>query len=108
MTMRSWLRKLFTRPVPQTIRKAPRRARLALEELEDRTCPSTITVLTDGDASGLLTATGPNTYTAPTLRAAIAGANAMAGADTIKFDPTAFNTAQTITLGGTQLELSDS
>jgi len=44
MPMRSWVRQLFTRPVPRTIRKAPRRVRLALEALEERCCPSTIVV----------------------------------------------------------------
>ncbi|WP_165230648.1 choice-of-anchor Q domain-containing protein [Aquisphaera insulae] len=39
------------------------------------------------------------------LREAIAGANAVPG-QTITFDSIAFNTPQTITLGGTQLELS--
>jgi hypothetical protein len=108
MSMRSWLRNLFARPATRPIRKAPHRRRLALEALEDRWCPSTVTVLTNGDATGgTLTPTGPDTYTAPTLRAAIAGANALAGADTITFDPTVFATHQTITLGGSQLELSD-
>ncbi len=113
MSMRSWIRSLFTRPATRTIRKAPRRTRLGLEALEERWCPSTITVLNIGDDPGALTykgvdATGTATYTAPTLRAAIDGANAMAGADTINFDTSGvFSTAQTITLGGTQLELTD-
>ncbi len=108
MSIRSWLRNAFTRPAVRTIRKAPRRPRLFLEVLEDRWCPSTITVLNIGDAPGALTSTGPGTYTAPTLRAAIAGANAMPGADTINFDTNGvFSTAQMITLGGTELLLSD-
>src|SRR5262249_23491499 len=41
------------------------------------------------------------------LREAIAQANANAGPDTIVFDSTVFSTAKTITLGGSQLELSD-
>ena len=41
------------------------------------------------------------------LRQAIAQANTTGGTDTITFDSTVFNTPQTITLTGTQLELSD-
>ncbi|HKB39842.1 MAG TPA: hypothetical protein VKD72_25630, partial [Gemmataceae bacterium] len=40
MTMRSWIRKLFTRPVPRTIRKVPRGVRPICEELEDRIAPA--------------------------------------------------------------------
>jgi parallel beta-helix repeat protein len=114
MSIRSWIRSLFTRPATLTIRKTPRRTRLSLEALEGRWCPSTITVLNIGDDPGALTYTGtdPSTgianYTAPTLRAAIDGANSMAGPDTINFDTSGvFSTAQTINLGGTQLELTD-
>jgi CSLREA domain-containing protein len=98
MMKRSWIRKLFTPPVSRTIRKAPRRVRLALEALENRCCPSTITVNnpTDTHVAGQTD-----------LREAIAQANANAGADTIVFDSTVFSTAKTITLGGSQLELSD-
>src|SRR5258708_1331575 len=108
MSIRSWIRSLFTRPATRTIRKVTRRIRLNVEALEERWCPSTITVLNIGDDPGALTSTGPDTYTAPTLRAAIDGANAMAGAETINFDTSGvFSTAQTITLGRTQLELTD-
>jgi hypothetical protein len=41
------------------------------------------------------------------LREAIALANSNAGPDTITFDPGVFGTAKTITLGGAQLQLSD-
>src|SRR4029077_14923791 len=41
------------------------------------------------------------------LRQAIAMANKNVGDDQITFDQTAFNTPKTITLGGSQLELSD-
>ena len=41
------------------------------------------------------------------LRQAITLANSIAGAATITFDPTVFATPQTITLGGTQLALSN-
>jgi CSLREA domain-containing protein len=41
------------------------------------------------------------------LREAIAAANASASADVIEFSPTVFGTAQTITLGGTALEIKN-
>src|SRR5439155_21519578 len=41
------------------------------------------------------------------LRWAVGRANSTAGADTIDFDSGVFSTPQTITLAGTQLELSD-
>src|SRR5262245_21080118 len=40
MSMRSWARNLFTRPATRTIRRAPHRARLSLEALEDRLVPA--------------------------------------------------------------------
>jgi hypothetical protein len=48
MATRSWIRKLFARK-PRTIRKAAARCRPALEALEDRTVPSTFTVLNVND-----------------------------------------------------------
>jgi hypothetical protein len=45
MPMRSSIRNVFTRPATRPLRKAPHPARLALEALEDRTVPSTITGL---------------------------------------------------------------
>src|SRR5262245_11452455 len=96
MTTRSWIRNLFTRPATRPVRKAPPRARLAVATLEGRTVPSTFSVTnTLGDGS------------VGSLRWAVAQANARAGDDTISFDRTAFNTPQTINLGGTQLELTD-
>src|SRR5262245_53453656 len=89
MSIRSWLRSLFTRPASRTIRKAPRRARLSLEALEDRVVPATFTVLNgldDGDGS---------------LRAAIAAAANdevnNPGQDTINFDQSV--TAVTLATG---------
>ena len=52
MSMRSWIRNLFTRPANRTIRKAPRRSRLTVEALEDRTVPSTFTVFNTNDRGG--------------------------------------------------------
>jgi hypothetical protein len=46
MTMRSSIRNVITRPATRPPRKAPHPGRLALEALEDRTVPSTITGLT--------------------------------------------------------------
>src|SRR6266436_5741546 len=93
---RSWIRNLFTRPVTRTIRKAPYRFRPALEVLEDRCVPSTFTVLNTLDDGSV-----------GTLRWAVGQANAHVGDDTIVFDKTVFKTPQTITLSGTQLELTD-
>src|SRR5271157_458696 len=97
MTMRSWIRQ-FTRPVRQAIRKAPRRARPALEALEDRCTPSTIVVNnpTDTPVAGQTD-----------LRQAIVQANTNGGDQTIIFDKTVFKAPQTINLNGTQLELSN-
>jgi uncharacterized repeat protein (TIGR03803 family) len=51
MSMRSWIRNLFSRPATCTIRKAPHRSRLAVEALEDRTVPSTLTALASFDGA---------------------------------------------------------
>ena len=67
-----------------------------LQLLEQRMVLSTLTVtntLDDGSTGS--------------LRWAVTQANTSAGDDTINFDSTVFATAQTITLTGTQLELSD-
>src|SRR5580692_6882347 len=104
MTMRSWIRDLFARPVTRPIRKAPHRARLALEALEDRWCPSTIVVNSALDNVNDANITGPTI----TLREAVNYENANGGG-AITFDPTAFPTAtpQTINLAFGQLELTD-
>ena len=72
--------------------------RPTLMALEDRRLLSTIVVNnpTDTPVAGQTD-----------LRQAIDRANASGGADTIVFDSTVFKTPQTITLSGTQLELSD-
>src|SRR5262245_21685365 len=88
--LREWRRRWHG---PQTRRV--RRCKLVLEVLQDRLAPATITVLANGDASGALTPTGPDTFTAATLRAAIDGANSLAGPDTIDFS--AAVAGQTIT-----------
>ena len=85
-----------------------------VELLEERTLLSSITVNTiddvvDGDTSsiGNLIAS-PGDDGVISLREAIDAANATDGADTVVFDTsTTFATPQTITLGGTQLVISD-
>lgn len=55
MTMKPWIRSWFARPVRRPIRKGPRCARVALEELEDRFVPSRLFgtgFLDDGSAVG--------------------------------------------------------
>jgi hypothetical protein len=96
MTTRSWIGNVFTRPVTRPIRKRPPRTRPALEALEDRTVPSTFTVLNTLDDGSV-----------GSLRWAVGQANSHAGDDTINFDPTVFGTQKTITLSGDQLELTD-
>ena len=49
MTKRFWIHNLFARPVTRPIRKRLRRARPALEALEDRCVPSTLTPVAPGD-----------------------------------------------------------
>src|SRR5262249_25587460 len=92
----SWLSVWF-RSAPSPSHR-PRRRRLKAEPLEDRLAPAAITVLPTGDATGPLTPTGPGTFTAPNLRAAIDAANDevnFAGADAITFAATL--AGQTIT-----------
>jgi Ca2+-binding RTX toxin-like protein len=86
MTLHSWIRKLFVRPVTRPTRQAPARRRPTLEALEDRLVPSTFTVLNTSDSG------------AGSLRQAILDANAYPGADVINFDPAAFSTPSTIRL----------
>ena len=75
-----------------------RRMRPTLLALEDRRLLSTIVVNNPTDTP----VTGETD-----LRQAIGLANTTGGAETIVFDKTVFKTPQTITLNGTQLELSD-
>ncbi|MBX7106090.1 MAG: right-handed parallel beta-helix repeat-containing protein, partial [Gemmataceae bacterium] len=78
-------------------RVALRRARpLTLDRLEDRCTPAVFTVLNTSDA-------GPGS-----LRQAILDANALAGADSIVFDPVAFSSASTISLTTGTLTVTDS
>ena len=72
--------------------------RPTLLALEDRRLLSTIVVNNPTDTP----VTGETD-----LRQAIVQANTSGGDETIIFDKTVFNTPQTITLTGTQLELSD-
>jgi CSLREA domain-containing protein len=108
-----WIRRLFARTT-HTIRKAPtrRRCRPALEILEDRVVPSVYKVTGTGDDTGTVTTTGHvgtqgDPYLASTLRAAVTAANGNNQANTIVFDPTVFATQQTITLGGSELTLTN-
>ncbi len=73
-----------------------RRMRPTLLALEDRRLLSTFTVTSTLDNGSV-----------GTLRWAVGQANSAGGAETIAFDQKAFKTPQTITLTGTQLELSD-
>src|SRR5262245_45283174 len=96
MSLRSWIRNLFARTASHPTRKAPNRAGLVVEALEDRRVPAAFTVtnvLDDGSVGS--------------LRWAISQANATAGADTISFSSTVFNTPRTIALTGGQLTLTD-
>src|SRR5262249_967936 len=97
----SWIRRLFARTT-RTVRRAParRRSRPALEILEDRVLLSVFTVDRLGE-------TGAGSGNSGDLRYCIVNANSNNQANTIQFDATVFATHQTITLGGTQLELTD-
>ena len=99
--VRSW--SAISRSLPQfaPARRPHARRRLTrptLMALEDRRLLSTIIVNnpTDTPVTGEID-----------LRQAIVKANSNGGVETITFDKTVFNTPQTITLNGTQLELSD-
>ena len=99
--IRSW--SAISRSLPQftPARRPHARRRLTrptLMALEDRRLLSTIVVNnpTDTPVPGEID-----------LRQAIGQANWNGGAETITFDKTVFKTPQTITLSGTQLELSD-
>ena len=73
-----------------------RRMRPTVLALEDRRLLSTFTVTSTLDNGS-----------AGTLRWAVGQANSAGGAETIAFDSKVFKTPQTITLTGTQLELTD-
>ena len=80
------LLRAFARPscAPRPARN--RRRKLAVENLEDRTTPTTFTVRNTNDSG------------TDSLRDAIAASVAAAGTDVIDFDPTVFNTPRTISL----------
>jgi hypothetical protein len=71
MMKRSWSRRLFARPVPRTIRKAPHRFRPAVEVLEDRLVPSATIVVNNPTDTHMAGQTD--------LREAIAQANTNGG-----------------------------
>src|SRR5262249_62359829 len=81
-----------SRAAERRARRRPQRASLAVEALEDRTVPSTFTVLnlTDGGEGS--------------LRQAVLDANALPGADEVRF---ADGLQGTIALGGVQLSITD-
>ena len=82
---------------PRSSRKASSRQRLVLEALEERRLLSTFTVTSIADDGS-----------AGTLRYEIGQANSNVGVpDTINFDPTVFDTPQTIALTTGQLDLTD-
>jgi len=86
----------LTFPSRRRCRIRRRRHSARFEALESRRLLSMFTVNSTADDGS----TG-------TLRWAIGQANSAGGAETIQFDPTVFATPQTITLSGTQLELTD-
>src|SRR4051812_1601189 len=98
MSTRSWIRALFPRPVSPVVRKGPPRARLSVEDLEDRAVPANFLVTSAADDGS----TG-------TLRDAITQAQATSdGPDVITFDTAGvFATAQTTTLTTGQLDLTN-
>jgi hypothetical protein len=116
MTTRSWVLNLFARRT-RTARKAPARYRPALEGLEDRLAPATLTVNSTADTASAAdaylslrqaiaivnSATLPSGLS-PQILAQISGTLHEGGADTIVFDPA--KVTGPITLGGTQLRLS--
>jgi hypothetical protein len=79
MTVYSWIRKLFARPLTRPVRRAPARGRLAVEALEAREVPATFNV-TNGIDPGTRS---DGTTTAGTLSWALAQANTQAGPHTI-------------------------
>ncbi len=90
------LRSLSTLPrsraADRRTRVRPQRASLAVEALEDRTVPSTFTVLNLADGGD------------GSLRQAVLDANALSGADEVRF---ADGLQGTIALGGVQLSITD-
>src|SRR5262249_28267845 len=74
----------------------PSRIRLSVEAMEGRVVPATFTVVNTLDDGSV-----------GSLRWAVDQANTNLGDDLIDFDSKAFKSAKTITLGGTQLELTD-
>ena len=60
MTMRSWFRKPFTRPITRTIRNAPRRFRLTLDTLEDRLVPASLNSTIDSILAEHFTSNPPS------------------------------------------------
>src|SRR4051794_22858892 len=71
---------------PASVKSRPRKPRLSLHSLEDRSVPATFTVTSIADSGS------------GSLREAIDSANASGSDDIIDFDPTLFATPQVISL----------
>ena len=90
-----WSSRSGESPAPRIWRRDPRRLRPSCWRLEDRRLLATLTVMNTASSG-----TG-------SLAAAIATANGNNQANSIEFSATAFSTLQTISLDGSELELSD-
>jgi hypothetical protein len=96
MTLSRWLQSLRVAARRPKSDKRDHRQWLRLGILEDRTVPSTFTVVNTLDDGSV-----------GSLRWAVGQANSQPGVDTIDFDSGVFSAPRTITLSGGQLELSD-
>src|SRR5438046_1093165 len=76
---RSWFRRVS--PASHELQRRPRRRPPELESLEERCVPATYNVLGTADGLGTVTPTGPGTFDATTLRAAVLAANSSKGVD---------------------------
>src|SRR5262245_9222908 len=82
MTIPSWFRKPFTRPVTRTIRNARSRGRLNLETLEDRVVPASLNTIINGilEARYISGGTFPATFNQH-IASATVGATLQGGSD---------------------------
>jgi hypothetical protein len=107
MTVRTWIRKLFARPVSRPI-KAPGRFRPGLEALEDRLVPANFTIA-NGDVAGLIAAiiTSNSNNQADTINLAAGGTYTLTSVDNSDLGPTGLpsivldgSLANTLTING--------